>query len=171
MKNTNSDNLAQALRFSTGVMFEDPRGGMGSATIKVRGFGSSMVGFYLDGILIMNGYNRGTDYAYFVTQGISSVQISKGFTLPVYGINALGGAINLISHRPQKELEISVRQKLIFGNHSSPDEVQQGFGIGSNVGKFYFLADISHTDKSTYPLSRSFKGKGMQPAGDKKRLL
>ncbi len=77
MKNTNSDNLAQALRFSTGVMFEDPRGGMGSATIKVRGFGSSMVGFYLDGIPIMSGYNRGTDYAYFVTQGISSVQISK----------------------------------------------------------------------------------------------
>ena len=77
MKNTNSDNLAQALRFSTGVMFEDPRGGMGSSTIKVRGFGSSMVGFYLDGIPIMSGYNRGTDYAHFVTQGISSVQISK----------------------------------------------------------------------------------------------
>ena len=46
--------------------------------------------------------------------------------------------------------------------------MQQGFGIGSNVGKFYFSADISHTDKSTYPLSRSFKGKGMQPAGDQK---
>ena len=168
MKDTSSDNLAQALRFATSVKFEDPRGGMGTTTIQMRGFGSSRMGFYLDGIPIMDGYSRNTDYGHFVTQGISSVQISKGFTSPVYGINALGGAVNLVSARPQKELEINFRQRLIFGRHSSPDELWQGFGIGSNVGKFYFSADISHTDKTTYPLSSSFKGKGMQPVGDQK---
>lgn len=154
-----------------GVMFENPRGGMGSATIKVRGFASSKVGFYLDGIPIMNGYDRGTDYSHFVTQGIGGIQISKGFTSPIYGINAMGGAVNIISVKPKKELELYLRQKLIFGRHSSPDEVQQGFSIGSNQGTYYFQADVSHTNRSTYPLSNEFKGTLVQPKGDQRNAF
>lgn len=37
----------------------------------------------------------------------------------------------------------------------------------SNVGKFYFQADISHIDRSTYPLSSDFKPTIIQPKGDK----
>ncbi len=116
---------------------------------------------------MMSIYDKQTDFGQYVTQGIGSIQVSKGFASPVYGMNTLGGAINIISHRPQKELEVSVRQKLLFGRHSSPDEVRQGFGIGSNVGKFYFQADISRTDRSTYPLSSDFKPTIIQPKGDK----
>ena len=168
MKDTNSDNISQALRFSTGIKYEDPRGGMGTPTVKMRGFGSSRIGLYLDGIPMMDGYGGNADFSQFITQGISSVQISKGFTSPVYGTGSLGGAVNVVSNRPQKELELNFRQKLFFGRHLSPDEVQQGISIGTNQGKFYIQADASHTDKSTYPLSSDFEGTLMQPKGDQK---
>ena len=166
IKDSNADNVAQAIRLTPGVMINEAYGQRAEPAINIRGFGRGQVGLYLDGIPVMEIYSRATDYAQYATQGIDSVQISKGFTSPVYGINSLGGAINLISHRPQKELEISMRQKLIFGRHSSPDEVQQGFGIGTNQGKFYVSADVSHTNRSTYPLSGDFEGTTFQKPKD-----
>lgn len=163
----NADNIAQAVRFTPGVLMSEATARRGEPSLSIRGFNGTQIGLFLDGIPMMSIYDKQTDFGQYVTQGIGSIQVSKGFASPVYGMNTLGGAINIISHRPQKELEISVRQKLLFGAHSSPDEVRQGFGIGSNVGKFYFQADISHTDRNTYPLSSDFKPTIIQPKGDK----
>lgn len=167
----NADNIAQAVRFTPGVLMSEATARRGEPSLSIRGFNGTQIGLFLDGIPMMSIYDKQTDFGQYVTQGIGSIQVSKGFASPVYGMNTLGGAINIISHRPQKELEISVRQKLLFGAHSSPDEVRQGFGIGSNVGKFYFQADISHTDRSTYPLSSDFKPTIIQPKGDKTKCL
>ena len=167
----NADNIAQAVRFTPGVLMSEATARRGEPSLSIRGFNGTQIGLFLDGIPMMSIYDKQTDFGQYVTQGLGSIQVSKGFASPVYGMNTLGGAINIISHRPQKELEISVRQKLLFGAHSSPDEVRQGFGIGSNVGKFYFQADISHTDRSTYPLSSDFKPTIIQPKGDKINAL
>lgn len=167
IQDKNADNIAQAVRMTPGVFMREATSQRGEPGINIRGYGITQVGLYLDGIPMMSIYDRQTDFSQYAMQGIDNVYISKGFTSPIYGMTSLGGAINIVSHRPQKELEISVRQKLLFGRHSSPDEVRQGFGIGSNVGKFYFQADISHTDRSTYPLSSDFKTTTYTPSYDK----
>ena len=167
IKDTNSNNIAEAIRFSAGSLFNEATGRRGEPSINIRGYGGTQIGLFLDGIPMMSIYDKQTDFGQYVTQGIASIQISKGFASPVYGMNTMGGAINLISTRPEKELELSLHQRLLFGRHSSPDEVRQGFSIGTNQGLYYFQADVSHTDRSTYPLSSDFKATPIQPKGDK----
>ena len=166
IKDTNSDNIAGAIRSAQGVYMQESSGRRGEPSLSIRGFSGTQIGLYLDGIPMMSIYDRQTDFGQYVTQGIESIQVSKGFTSPIYGINIMGGAVNMVSMRPEKELEISFRQRLLFGRHSSPDEVRQGFGIGSNVGKFYFQADISHTNRSQYPFSSDFKPTPIQTTYD-----
>lgn len=161
-KDSNSDNIAKAIRMTPGVMFENPRGGTGSATTKIRYFGETRTGFYLDGIPMMGAYNRTTDYQFFSTQGISSIQISKGFISPIYGINAMGGAVNIVSSKPEKELDFSLRYQWL-----NPDENRAGVSIGTNQGTYYFSTDYSYTDRTAYPLPKSFKGTPAQPSGKK----
>lgn len=162
-KDTGSDNVAQAVRMTPGIMFNEAHGQRGEAGMAIRGYGRNQIGLYLDGIPVMSIYDRNTDYGQFVTQGISSIQISKGFTSPVYDINSLGGAINLVSSKPEKELEFSFR-----GKYLSPDEAQGGVSIGTNQGKYYFQVDYSYTDRDTYKLSKDYEGTIIQPKGDKK---
>lgn len=167
IKDTGSDNIAQAIRFSSGTLFNEATARRGEPAINIRGYDGTKIGLFLDGIPMMSIYDKQTDFGQYITQGIANIQISKGFASPVYGMNTLGGAINLVSARPEKELELSLHQRLLFGRHSSPDEVRQGISVGTNQGLYYFQADISHTDRSTYPLSSDFKATAIQPKGDK----
>lgn len=167
MQDKNADNLAQAVRMTPGVLMHEATARRGEPSISIRGFGGTKIGFFLDGIPMMSIYDKQTDFGQYVTQGIDSVHITKGFTSPVYGMNTMGGAINIVSARPEKELELNFRQKLIIGRHSSPDEVRQGFGIGTNQGSYYFQADISHTNREQYPLSSDFEPTVIQPNYDK----
>jgi iron complex outermembrane receptor protein len=47
------------------------------------------------------------DLARFTTFDLAEVNVSKGYTSVIYGPNALGGAINLISRRPVKKFELN----------------------------------------------------------------
>ena len=94
MKDSNANHVADAVQMVPGVMigqFDSEKAGRGEPVIQIRGFGVTQIGLYLDGIPIMSIYDRQTDYSQFITQGVSSIQVSKGFTSPVYGMNALGG--------------------------------------------------------------------------------
>ena len=169
IRDKNADNISQAIRMTPGLHIREigTRAQRGEPGINIRGYGVTQVGLYLDGIPIMSIYDRQTDYSQYVMHGIDSVHITKGFVSPVYGMNIMGGAINLISAKPQKELEIGFSQKLLVGRHSSPDESRQSFDIGTNQGKFYVSAGISHTNRDQVPLSSSYKGTAAQPRGDK----
>ncbi len=167
IKDKNADNLAQAVRMAPGVLMHEATGRRGEPSISIRGYGGTQVGFFLDGIPMMSIYDKQTDFGQYVTQGIDSIHIVKGFTSPVYGMSVMGGAINIVSAKPQKELEVNFHQRLIVGRKSSPDEIRQGFGIGTNQGSYYFQADISHTNREQYPLSSDFKPTIIQPSHNK----
>ena len=167
IRDKNANNVAQAVRMTPGVFMREATSQRGEPSINIRGYGYTQIGLYLDGIPMMSIYDRQTDFSQYVTQGIDSIQISKGFTSPVYGMTSLGGAINMVSSRPEKELEIDLYQRLIVGRHSSPDEIRQGFNIGTNQGKYYFSAGVSHTNRLQYPLSSDFKRTIYTPSYDK----
>lgn len=156
----NANNVAGAVRMTTGVLMHEATGQRGEPSVYIRGFSNTQSGLYLDGIPIMSIYDRQTDYGQYITQGISNIQISKGFVSPVYGMNTLGGAINLVSSKPQKELEFSLGAKYL-----SSDEIRSALSVGTNQGLFYFGADVSYTDRLSYPLSNRYSGTTAQPKG------
>ena len=160
-------NLADAIRRAPGIYIQEFTGRQ--TQVYIRGYNSDQIGYYIDGIPMNVIFNDGTnDMDFFHTQSFSGVQISKGFTSPLYS-QSLGGAINMVTAKPQKELEIHLYQKHYYGRGSgaSPQQIDQGIGIGTNQGKYYFQAEVSRVYRRTFPLSQNYTGTAESEVGIK----
>ncbi|NTV66423.1 MAG: TonB-dependent receptor [Chlorobaculum sp.] len=130
-------------------------GGRNEGMVYVRGFDMRQVPLYLDGVPLYVPYDGYVDPNRFLTANLSEVNISKGFTSVLYGPNTMGGAINMVSRKPEKRLEGNVMAGGSMGN----DEIDAGFGavnIGSNQGKWYVQAGLSLLTRDFRPLSGSY---------------
>lgn len=163
IQNTSSQNVAEALRFESGVFYRPASNQRGEPGISIRGFSTTQIGLFYDGIPITSIYDRQTDWAQFITNDISEISVSKGYTSPVYGMNTMGGAINIISSKPTKELEATAKYTFISNNES-----QVAVGLGSNLGSYYFSASYSYIDRDSYNLSKEFHSTPYQDNGEKK---
>lgn len=79
----------------------------------------------------------------------------------LYGPNALGGAINLISRRPEKPFEFNGVTGWLSGGYRS------NINIGSNLGKFYIQAGASKLKRDSFPLSDKFIPGKNEDGGDR----
>ena len=155
---TNSNNIAEALRYQTGVFYHPASGSRGEPDINIRGFGVTQIGFFLDGIPVHSIYDKQTDWGQFSTYGISEMSISKGYTSPQYGMNTMGGAVNMITSKPMDKLEVTLKYGFISNN-----EHQVSVSLGSNLGQYYVQATYSFDRRESYPLSHKFSPTTNQP--------
>lgn len=104
----------------------------------LRGFDSRQTGLYLDGVPIYVPYDGNVDLARFSTSELSSISVEKGASSLALGPNSMGGAVNLVSRRPAKPLEISTELAQLGRNG------QQGsLTLGTRLGPWYALASGS----------------------------
>jgi iron complex outermembrane receptor protein len=122
------------------------------AMIYLRGFDLRQVPLLIDGIPVYIPYDGYVDLARFTTFDLAAIQVSKGYTSVIYGPNALGGAINLISSRPVKQFELNGASGWLSGGY------RMNINIGSNLGKFYIQAGASKMNRDSFPLSSKFQG-------------
>ena len=155
--NNGAQNVAEALRLTPGVFYGAPNGSKAGSDISIRGYGGDRVGIFIDGIPTHSIYDRYTDYGIFDTYGLSEISISKGYASPQYGMNTLGGAVNIITSKPLDRLEASVRYGFISNN-----EHQVGVSVGSNLGTFYTQASYGYTHRDTFPLSYKYTPQNYQ---------
>ena len=139
------------MRFTQGVYFGAPSGSKAGADIKIRGFGGDRVGIFIDGIPTHSIYDRYTDYGIFDTYGLSEISISKGYASPQYGMNTLGGAVNIITSKPMDKLEAGIKYTFISNN-----EHQGMVSLGTNLGWFYTQANYGYTHRDSFPLSYKY---------------
>lgn len=165
---TMSNDVAQALRYTPGVFYAPAGYGQGAQRgepgIQIRGFGRTSIGLFLDGVPVHSIYDNNTDFAQFNTFGISEIAVSKGYTSPLYGMNTLGGAINVITSKPKDKLEVMGRVGFVSNN-----EKQIALSVGSNMGKYYMQASYAFTDRDSLNFSRNFTETINEPDRDKKR--
>ena len=154
-KESGAVDLGQAVSRSAGVYFREGVGSRARASLYVRGYDSSQIGFYMDGISIKSIYGGGVDTSFLSLGGVSSVSIERGFTSPVYAMNSLGAAINMTSARPEKEFEFVVEGKYITSEGRQGAEWQYGLSIGTKQRLFYIKADYFQRDRDTYGLSNN----------------
>ncbi|MDN5287491.1 MAG: TonB-dependent receptor [Mucilaginibacter sp.] len=120
------------------------------SAVSVRGFDVRSVPIYLDGIPLYVPYDGYVDLARFNTFNLSEIQVAKGYSSVLYGPNAEGGAINLISRKPVKPFELNAVAGWLSGGY------RLNTNIGSNLGKFYYEVSASQLKRNWYPLSSSF---------------
>lgn len=126
-------------------------GARNEQTLYVRGLDIKHVPLYLDGIPIYVPYDGYPDLARFTTYDLSELVLSKGFTSVLYGPNTMGGAINMVSRRPEKPFEGEIGTGIASGETYSAYA-----NLGTNKGKWYVQGGASYLDSDYFPLSDDF---------------
>lgn len=141
--------VSQALNLLPGItlMSVGPRN---ESAVNVRGFDVRSVPIYLDGVPLYVPYDGYVDLARYNTFNLSEINVSKGYSSMLFGPNAEGGAINLISRKPVNPFELGATAGYLSGGY------RLNTNIGSNLGKFYYEVSASQLKRNYYPLSSSF---------------
>lgn len=133
-KQFEKQDVAGALAIVPGVTL-DKSGNRNEMLVRVRGFNSKQVPVYYDGVPIYIPYDGNLDLSRFLTSGLASLEVSKGYTSLLQGPNQLGGSINLITQQPKKPLEgsISYRQGWSQGERNARDR-EASLGMKADSG-------------------------------------
>src|ERR1700759_1533566 len=105
------DDLSEALDLIPGMAIQNT-GQRRERTIALRGFTSRQVPLFIDGVPVYVPYDGNVDLSRFGVGYVSEIVVSKGLASLLYGPNTLGGAINVVSRKPTRPLEISGRAQI-----------------------------------------------------------
>jgi len=128
----------------------------------LRGFDLRQVSLFVDGIPVYVPYDGFVDLHRFTTFDVSQITVSKGFSSVLYGPNAEGGAINVLSHRPTSPLEVSAGAGTFSGSGYQSD-----LSVGTRHTGWYAQAAGSYLHQQDFPLASGFNPVRVQPAGDR----
>ena len=143
--------VASALDYLPGVS-ADHAAARSELSMRVRGFTSKgQVPFYIDGIQVTMPYDGTIDFARFLANDVAEVQVSKGFSSPLLGPNAMGGSINIVTRQPEKKMQ----GDLLLGTGSG-DMFLSSANIGSRWEKFYFQGNFDWLQSHFMPISGNF---------------
>ena len=103
LENSNSTRLSEILNEQAGLIIISDFGG--SEGIQVQGLDSQYTLILIDGLPII-GRSAGTlDINRFSTGNIKQIEIVKGASSSLYGSEAIGGVINIITKKPVEGFE------------------------------------------------------------------
>ncbi len=97
IEESSARNLAELINSAAGVRINNHGGPAGQKTISLRGSDASQVLILLDGQPINSSQNGQIDLAQILLSNIKKVEVLKGPASAVYGANALGGVVNVIT--------------------------------------------------------------------------
>jgi vitamin B12 transporter len=100
---------AEALRSLPGVSV-NRGGGFGNLTqVRIRGAEGNQTLVLIDGIEANNTADGEFDFSHLSTEDIERIEVIRGPMSGLYGSNAVGGVINIITRRGQGPLAVSLR--------------------------------------------------------------
>ncbi|GAB3318499.1 TonB-dependent receptor [Larkinella ripae] len=161
MEAFNRLDVGRALNLLPGITLSNV-GARNETMIHVRGFDLRQVPVFIDGIPVYVPYDGYVDLGRFTTFDLAEVNVAKGFSSVTYGPNTMGGAINLVSRRPQQRLEFEGRAGLMSGQGH-----RLNLNLGTNLGKFYFQGSVSQLKQETFPLSGQFEARPQEDGGNR----
>ena len=99
IRNRGAVSLEQALQGSPAIrIYNDPVLG---TSIRMRGLGSSNVAIMVDGVPVIGRLNGAIDLSQINMQNVERIEIVEGALSNIYGNNAAGGVINIITKKSQ----------------------------------------------------------------------
>jgi iron complex outermembrane receptor protein len=91
-------NLADVLSFSSGTFVS--AGAKNEYRLKIRGFEGQRIVLLYDGIPVYEPFFNSFDLKTITTEEIENIKVVKGASSVLYGPNAMGGIVNVITRRP-----------------------------------------------------------------------
>lgn len=153
MGRKNIKRVDDALKSITGVYVRQNKGIMGTTdTVTMRGFGKQkQVLVMIDGQPVNDGYSGGFKLASIPTENIDRIEIIKGPASALYGSNAMGGVINIIT-KDKAQQETIIR----FGSGGQGTDSQSIYTSGSS-GKIEYFITAQRTSVDGYESNDQYK--------------
>jgi outer membrane cobalamin receptor len=155
-------NLADVLDFSAGVSISDfgPEGS--EKSVSLRGSATGQVLVLIDGTRANNAQNGVVDLSLIPLENIERIEIVRGGTSALYGADAVGGVVNIITKREPSN-EYTLRVSLENGSYL-PAEHRTGLGADESNNKPDYL-DLVDTQKAKIQFSHDLGGLYLNMAG------
>ncbi len=105
IEQSNAQNVVDLLRNEVGIEVRDNYGNGKSASVDIRGFGETGL---LNTLVLVDGRRvnqidlSGVDWTQIPLDQVERIEIIRGSGSVLYGDNAAGGVINIITKRPEK---------------------------------------------------------------------
>ncbi|MCK4812936.1 MAG: TonB-dependent receptor [Candidatus Marinimicrobia bacterium] len=148
-----AQNVAELLRSVPSLQIKD-YGGIGNMkTISLRGASAAQVLVLKDGQRINNPQNGEVDLALISTEHIERIEIVRGGSSAIYGAEALGGVLHIITRQTDKNepLKVSVKNTLAsfqtYAFESSLSAAGEYIGIQTNYQYLRSKSDFTYTDR------------------------
>jgi len=152
----NRVSLDDAANLIPGVNAGNSGGSRNERLLFVRGFDRFQVPLSIDGIRVYLPADNRLDYGRFLTSDIAEIQVAKGYASVLDGPGAMGGAVNLVTRKPTKALEVELRGQLDLGRDVDYAGYTAFGLIGTKQDSWYAQASYSRNFRDHWDLPGSF---------------
>ncbi len=152
IKATNSKTVAEALSSAPGIRVTT--GSKNTPNVSIHGFSQSRILVLIDGVPYYETKYASLDLNQIPTENIAKIEITKGAASVLYGANALGGVINIITKKPSEKPYTSVSME--FGENNTQ---RYSATHGMKVGIFNYWLNYTYGRSDGYNLSGDFQPK------------
>lgn len=121
-------------------------------SLNMSGFGGNAILFLVDGERLAGETMDNVDYNRLNLDNVGQVEIVKGASSALYGANAVGGVVNLISKEDRRPWHVNVNSRY----RSAGNEWRAGGNISFNLGKINSNSSIQYTTVETIKLTDVF---------------
>jgi iron complex outermembrane receptor protein len=161
----NTSTLDKAIDLVPGVSAATTGSQRNETNIYVHGFDRLQVPLSIDGVRIYLPADNRLDFARFLTDDISEIQIAKGYVSVLDGPGGLGGAINLVTKKPVKAFEGEWRSQAEFGNNGAFDGFKNYGRVGTKQDNYYLQASAAWRKVEGWELPSSFTPTSVEDGG------
>jgi len=149
IKATNSHTVSEALRYMPGVYVST--GLKNEPAVRIHGFDQSRILVLIDGVPYSEAKYGRLPLNQITTDNVSEIIVEKGNQSVLYGANAEGGVINIITKQPLAKPSISAQFQLAEKN-------AQEFSIshGMKLGMINYWLNYTHKESDAWKLSDKF---------------
>lgn len=141
--------VAQALEMVPGTHVRV--GGKGEAYIRIRGFRQREIAVLIDGLPVNSPYDGQLDLSNLPVHNIERIDIVKGASSVMYGANAMGGVINIITRKTGGKQQLQLN-----GQYGTGEAYQFGANIKGQQGKIRYFVGGTYENQDYYPLSNDY---------------
>ncbi len=158
------NDVSAALNLLPGVTVQNS-GQRSEKLVYVRGFNSRQVPLFIDGVPVYVPYDGNFDLSRLLTFDVAEITVSKGFSSVLYGANALGGSINVVSRRPQEGFHASLRSGVTFDNENDENSRNHYLSLENRKGDWYVQGNVSYSDQDFFTLPDTFIPRAAENGG------
>lgn len=156
--------VAEALAQLPGVTVQNI-GARSERLVYVRGFNSRQVPVFIDGIPVYVPYDGNVDLGRLGVDDLSQIVVTKGLTSVLYGPNALGGSVNLVSRRPTEPLEANASATVEWDSDGDVPAQRASARVATRQGAWYAQATAAWRDATWFRVSDDFRAAPAENGG------